>query len=182
MNRLPTISDGMVRTVRKNMNTQGYALVDTSHYLADKKWPSQQSAVFKTLNAKTGGYYISLKECSTDWIRALIRWQNRLLTKALPNEDFCVRGNGLSLRNEHHKKDGVSCWHVDGAYIRSICVMKGVPTSIMTDLGESPIPVGWTLFITASGRNGVLRVPSTLHRRPSVKKLRRVIVHGWYEL
>lgn len=179
MTALPNLTRDLIRSVRRNMNTQGFALVDTSEYLTDKVWPSQRSDVFKTLNSKSGGHYISLKECSTAWIKTLIQWQSRLLKAALPKEDFKLRGHSLSLRNERHRNDNVCTWHLDGAYIRSICVVKGSPTQVMTKLGESHVPLGWTLFITARERVSSMKIPGTLHRRPRLKKLRRVIVNGW---
>lgn len=171
---LPVISRGLVNSVRKNMLTRGYALVDTSCFLENKKWPSPKSQdVFTN--------YVVLAECETDWIKKLIDWQERLLKRALPEEGIYNTGlDSLSLRNERYKFHKVCKWHVDGYYIRSICVVKGVPTQIKTPLGDSPIPVGWSLFITGNQRVSALKVRGTLHRRPQSDKLRRVIVHGWY--
>ncbi len=179
---LPVISKSLASRVAKDMNTKGYSLIDTSLFLSRKTWPSQKSLTFKALNGKKYGHYISLKECMTDWITEFVGWQDKLLHKALPNENLRIESDSLSIRNEKHKTDRKVCnWHVDGHYIRSLCVMKGEPTLIMTELGESPIPLGWTLFITASGRNkSIPDIPGTLHRRPRTKKLRRLIVHGWY--
>jgi hypothetical protein len=158
------------------MNMQGFTLVDTSHFLVGKEWPPQRSRDFKILNSNAFGHYMALSECNTQWVKQLIRWQERLLTRALPTEGLYNRGEGLSLRNERFKNDKVCHWHLDGGYIRSLCVVKGPTTQVMTPLGESPIPLGWTLFITAKDRR---KVPATLHRRPRLKNLRRVIVYGW---
>lgn len=170
---LPVISRGLVNNVRKNMITRGYALVDTSCFLENKKWPSPRSQdVFFN--------YIVLAECETDWIKKLVNWQGRLLKKALPEEGIYSEGlDSLSIRNERYKFHTVCKWHVDGYYIRSICVVKGVPTQVKTPLGDSPIPVGWTLFITGSDRVKALKIKGTLHCRPKCDKLRRLILYGW---
>lgn len=176
---LPPISRFLVSNVRMDMNTQGFALVDTSHFLKDKVWPSQRSKDFRKLNDSPSGYYMFLRECQTNWVRQLIQWQGRLLKKALSDEKLCSKGESLSLRNERFRDDSSCKWHLDGYHIRSICTLKGPPTLIMTELGESPIPLGWTLFITARDRTDSVKIPATWHRRPRIKKLRRLIVYGW---
>ena len=168
--KLPAISKALVATVRKDMKTRGYSLVDTSSFVTHKQWTRRRSELET---------YICFKNCKTDWIKKLIQWQERLLKKALPDEDFFKHGESLSLRAEKYEDDSNCDWHVDGAYIRSICVIEGVSTQIKTPLGASSIPLGWTLFITAEGRRRRLNLRGTWHRRPKSAERRKLIVHGW---
>lgn len=175
------ISKYLIDTFHNDMNTQGYSILDTSRFIISKKWPTQRSPEFRKLNASKDGKYISLYDCTTDWIKELINWQDSLVKKALPEEFICRRtSHPLALRNENScKNDKVCYWHEDGGFIRSICVVKGPTTQIKTPLGVSSIPLGWTLFLTAKIRSVKLNIPVTIHRRPRIEKPRRLIVFGW---
>lgn len=180
---LPIISPSLAFRVERDMNTKGYSLVDTSEFLVGKEWPDQRSKTFRILKSKDSGFYLSLNECCADWIVELVKWQGRLLKKALTRECFHIGYNHLSLRNErfkYNRKDETCRWHTDGPYLRSLCVVKGETTLIMTDLGKSHVPLGWTVFITGNRRHNILpKIPPTLHCRPKSGALRRIIVNGW---
>jgi hypothetical protein len=173
---LPKITKTLVQKVKKDMNSNGYTLIDTSQFISQNQWPH------KIPNENGNDYYFTKELLPIKWLKSFVIWQQKLLKLALPKENIHMIGKAVSIRNERGKakEQTAQVWHVDGYYIRSICVNNGDTTEYKDKWGHiHRVPLQWLLIMTCQRHNSV-DIPATLHRRPATKRKRSLVVTGWY--
>lgn len=152
--------------IRKELNTQGWSLVDTSRFNLDFTVNKQTASYTKlngngvpSLQSTFSDFWYSQKNYRERWktpdsLIPLRRFLARTISKCLPKENLSIRFLQLRL-HDGKKAKNPGDWHVDGGAIRAITSVEGTTTEFLPHPRSKKIrsvPKGWTLFFTGTER------------------------------